>query len=562
MKTVELGHQPHTDPTGRQRVAGCYRLLARIGSGRLGEIFEAVDEGHHDLGVDYRVAVQLLPDRVTRNQGLFNKLKLGYTVLRTNPHPNIVRTLDFDDDEKFGYLVTEYLEGSSLRFILDYSGKLPLDEAIPVIRAVGDALQFLHTNSVVHGRLIAENVFITENLEIRLLDVVPLDSTTAILRGVASGDPFSRSEVADDLYGLACLAYEMLAGKHPFNFHPLAEARHAGIEPERIDSLSEKQWDALCRALSPDREQQTPEIADFLREFEVKGTERLQRSEEVPTTTHPPRPSNGSPAPVVTTPAIPSGPVARNEDALEVSRAKGKPRRRMRVPILLLALAGLGAWYFLGQPQDNVAALIDYVESSIAARSLPRDDVGLVAIPSDLGQAPSAEVKPVTELPGDATQPAEVAPTETTDEGPVAVADESLSNDDVAIDEAPGTAAIETSSQPEPGTTLIRSVAYVSERDAAARIATRHPGTTTGQLYWWTDDNTAVSEYDYIPIAEPLEAFTSGEEAETVHVPLVNDSIPEPVETFYVYLGRFDAQTERFEPVLRVRVEINDDDLR
>lgn len=560
MKIVELDHQKQTDPTVRQRVAGCYRILTRIGSGRLGDIFEAIDEGHHDLGVEYRVAIQLLPDRVTQNQGLFNKLKLGYTVLRTNPHPNIVRTLDFDEDEKFGYLVTEYLDGASLRCILDDSGTLPLDEAVPVIRAIGDALQFLHANSIVHGRLTAENIFITENLEVRLLDVVPLDSTTTIFRGVASGDPFSRNEIADDLYGLACLAYEMLAGKHPFNFHPLDEARHAGLEPARIDSISEKQWDALRRALSPDREQETPEIADFLRDFEIKGTERLKRSEDAPPTTPPPEPSNSDSAPVATPPATPTGPVARNEDALEVTRAKGAPARRMPSLILMTILAGLCAWYFFGQPHDNVAAMIDYVESSIAARSLPQDNAGLTAIPSDLGQAASVEAETAGDRSVDAAPVVDVIPDEILNEEPVVAADDSLSNDEGVLDEIAAAAATETSSQTQSAVTLIRSVAYVSERDGAARIATRHPGRATGQLVWWTDDNTAVAEYDYIPITEPLAAFTSGEEAETVHIPLVNDSMPEPVETFYVYLGRFDARAGQLEPVLRVRVEINDDD--
>jgi serine/threonine protein kinase len=560
MKIVELGHHQQPVPKDRQRVAGCYRLLARIGSGRLGDIFEAIDEGHHDLGVEYRVAVQLLPDRVAENQGLFNKLKLGYTVLRTNPHPNIVRTLDFDEDDKFGYLVTEYLDGASLRFVLDNSGTLPLDEALPVIRAVGDALQFLHANSIVHGRLTAENVFITENLEVRLLDVVPLDSTTTIFRGVASGDPFSRNEIADDLYGLACLAYEMLAGKHPFNFHPLDEARHAGLEPARIESLSEEQWDALRRALSPDREEQTPDIGDFLRDFEIKGTERLKRSEDAPPTTPLRKTTNNASAPVVTPPAAAAGPVARNEDALEPTRAKGKPTRRMLLPVLLIVLAALSAWYFYGQPQENVAAIIDYVESEIAARSQPGDDAGLTAIPSDLGQAASTEMETADDAAADAVPVIDVIPADILDEEPVVAADESLAIDGEAIDEAPGATAHETSSQAGPEVTLIHSVSYVSERDGAARIATRHPGGAAGQLFWWTADNTAVAEYDYIPIAEPLEAFTTGEVAETVHIPLVNDSIPEPVETFYVYLGRFNAQTEQLEPVLRVRVEINDDD--
>ena len=57
-----------------------------------------------------------------------------------------------------------------------------------------------------------------------------------------------------------------------------------------------------------------------------------------------------------------------------------------------------------------------------------------------------------------------------------------------------------------------------------------------------------------------MEGFTSGEEAETLHIPLVNDSLPELSETFYVYLGRHDTQLGRLEPIARIRVEISDDD--
>ena len=307
------------------------------------------------------MAIQLLPERVARDRGLFNKLKLGYTILRATPHPNIVPILDFGYDGRFGYLVTDLLEGSSMRVILDDAATLPLDEAIPVIRAVGDALQFLHAKSIVHGRLTAESVFVTEDLEVRLLDVVPLDSAISILGGVASGDPFSRFDIADDIYGLACLAYEMLAGKHPFNFHALAEASRAGRKPARIDSLPEKQWNALCHALNFNSEQRTPAVADFLREFGVEGTERLRPSEdtvanhesssghlvnEVPTTTPSGASSSGSPAATPVSPSARTVPVARHEDALDLERSKGKIARRMPSLILAMILVGLGAWYF------------------------------------------------------------------------------------------------------------------------------------------------------------------------------------------------------------------------
>ena len=55
-------------------------------------------------------------------------------------------------------------------------------------------------------------------------------------------------------------------------------------------------------------------------------------------------------------------------------------------------------------------------------------------------------------------------------------------------------------------------------------------------------------------------AFESGEEAETLHVPLINDSLPEPMETFYVFLGQRDVASGRLQPIARIRVDINDDD--
>jgi serine/threonine protein kinase len=559
MKTAELGNEQQVDQADRRLVADRYRLLARIGRGRLGEIYEADDEGHRELGVERRVAIQLLPDRITLDRGLFNKLKLGYTVLRAAPHPNIVPIVDFDHDGKFGYLVTDFLGGASLRVILDDSTTLPLDEVIPVIRAIGDALQFLHANSIVHGRLTAKNVFITDNLDVRLLDVVPLDSATTILRGVASGDPFSRCDIADDIYGLACLAYEMLAGKHPFNFHALAEARHTGLEPTRIDALPDKQWNALCHALKFDGEQQTPGIADFLHEFGVKGTERLRPSEDAT----PPRvstgPSSSRPAPAPAAPATRSAPVARSKDALELARAKGKRTRRMPSPILIMVLVGLGAWYFFGQPRDDVTWLIDYTDSYLDRRPATTQpvieiDPYIEATGSDsiVSATASNEITAIA-IDAAATQPAGNLPenSETT---------ESLSNNDATTDELASPPDVAGSTRSEPESTLIQSVVYVSERDGAARIASRHPGTTTDPVFWWTGDDTAVAEDDYIPLEQPMEGFTSGEEAETLHIPLINDSLRESSESFYVYLGQHDTQLGRLEPIARIRVEISDDD--
>ncbi len=110
------------------------------------------------------------------------------------------------------------------------------------------------------------------------------------------------------------------------------------------------------------------------------------------------------------------------------------------------------------------------------------------------------------------------------------------------------------------GSTLIQSFVTVYERDGAARIAFRRPVGTTGTLVWWTADDTATGDTDYIPLQQPVPAFTDAEEAETLHVPLINDGLPEPRETFYVYLGQRNPESGQLEPIARVRVDINDDD--
>jgi len=585
--TAKLGHEQQTD---RHLVAGRYRLLARIGRGRLGEIYEADDVQHIDLAVERHVAIQLLPERVTLDRGLFNKLKLGHTVLRTAPHPNIVPILDFDHDGRFGYLVTDLLKGASMRVILDDAAMLQLDEVIPVVRAVGDALQFLHAKSIVHGRLTAENVFVTEDFEVRLLDVMPLDSTISILGGVASGDPFSRYDIADDIYGLACLAYEMLTGKHPFNFHSLSEARRAELKPANVESLPEKQWKALCHALTFDNEQRTPSIADFLREFGVEGTERLRPSEDavanhesssgllvndVPATAHSGASYSNSPAATPVSPSTRTAPVARNEDALDLARSKGKIARRMPSLILAMILVGLGAWYLFGQPRDNVVWLLDYVDSYLDDTSAASGNTESAEVPLTVATRPEAENDAragltdsslttedtaISEVEANATEEVTTKPAEKM--MMISETAAARSSDDATNDDHASTADVDRSPQSDPQFRLMQSVIHVSEGDGSARITNPLPANSAGQIFWWTADDTAIAENDYIPAEKPRTGFASDDEAEALHVPLVDDSIPEPRETFYVYLGRHNPQLGRVETIARISVQINDDDFR
>lgn len=551
MTSLELGHEQPVVKAATRLVAGRYRLRARIGSGRLGDIYEAHDEGYRELGVGGRVAIQLLPDRIALDNGLFSKLKLGYTVLRAGAHPNIVPYLDCDHDGKFGYLVMALLDGASLRFVLDDVTTLPLDETLPVIRAVGDALQFLHAKSMIHGQLCARNVFVTETLDVRLLDVVPLDSASTILRGVASRDPFSRTDAGDDVYALACLTYEMLAGKHPFNFHPLAEASAAGIRPARIESLPEQPWNAIRLGLSFDRDKRPATIRAFLDELGITGTERLRRPGTDPggENVEPQAVQNDAP-PARPAEGVVTGPVAEDRQRREIERSRRKRASRNRSLVLFAVMAALAGWYFYGQPRDDIANLVSrFGTSSETVPAVDRAVPAVVVAEQDAGQHDEAATADAAD-----GSPPQAAAEPVSDATSVAAAPAAATGDEPDIE-----ADIEAASD-APGRTLIQSLVTVYERDGAARIAFRRPLGTSGTLVWWTADDTAIADSDYIPLEQPVIAFAAGEEAETLHVPLVNDGLPEPRETFLVYLGQRDSASGELEPIARVRVDVNDDD--
>ncbi len=556
MTPAELPHEQQTDRTDRRLVAGRYRLNARIGRGRIGDIYEADDEQHGDVGTARRVAIQLLPGKIAQNRPLFNKLKLGYAEIRAASHPNIVSYFDVEHDGRHAYLAMDYLDGASLRFVLNDVTTLSWYEASPVIRAVGDALQFLHAKSIVHGQLTAENVFITADLDVRLLDVVPLDSASPTLRGVDSKDSVSHCDTVDDVYGLGCLTYEMLTGRHPFNFLAPADARRAGIKLAPIATLPEKQWNALRRTLAFDREQRTPTVANFLQAFGITGTERLQpaaRSADPPPSV---RASNQLASDNQLDPPI--GPIAEPYSAREKYKAMHKGAKRLPSPILVVTLVGLSTWLGYGQPQNDIVTLTNYVDLYLAGRIATSDDVSLPISVVDLAPAPliaedAANVETTGTTVAAATLPADEPLVDS-------AANTSRLDDDVEVDTPASEAVLADAPQSTSQLIPVQSYIILSEGDVAARITVRRPGNPAERVFWWTSDQNAIADKDYIPIERPVEGFTSGEVFETLRIPLINDSLPESQETFYVFLGQHNSKSGRLEPVLRVRVDIRDDD--
>lgn len=582
------------DSTGRQSPTfddappdrlsdGGYRLRGRIGSGRLGAIYEAQDELSRISGSRHFVAIQLIDDRIAMRPAFEDDFERGAMQLKSVAHPNIVRLLEYGRDRNRFYLIDELLESASLRFVLNDAGVLPLPETTAVLRAVGDALQYLHTKGMVHGNLRPEHVLVTFGYEVKLLDIVPsgwvLGPTDAL------GVPARAADKRDDVFGLACLAYEMLSGRHPFNGNSAQEAYRSGLEADPIEGLSERQWGALASALAVHRDDRTPSVTQFLDEFGVASAEKLKSVvaapvERIAAAAAP----NVAPVPPPTYTAA-DPPPALVRPVVAERAALARPARRggagQLVALLLVIAGGFAAWYYQEPLRQFASDLATEVETQMnreaPATATAPVEAPLAAAPTVTDEPPPTVLAPGATVPT-ATEPEPAAPQASEESALPPAADANapapIETPPVATTTpepqappaakpkpaAPLTAAAPVAATATPGPTrfeFAQPALNVREGDVAARVTIRRSGdlSKSAEVSWWTQGGTAVADADYADLGARVERFAPGEASRTVYVPLTNDSVREPVKSFTVVLGRSPGEV-----IARARVDIVDDD--
>jgi len=568
-----------------------YRLRARLGGGRLGAIYEAQDELSRNSGSQHFVAILLIDSRIASQAGFAADFERGAAELKSISHPNIVKLLEYGCDQNRFYLVNEMLESASLRFVLNDAVTLPAAETTAVLRAVGDALQYLHAKNLVHGNLRPENVLVTFGYEVKLLDVVP--NGWLVNPNDALGVPARAPDKRDDVFGLACLAYEMLSGRHPFNGNTAQEAYRSGMEAERIESVGDRDWRALANALAVHRDDRTPSVSQFLDEFGVDSSQKLK---SVVTTGGAPAPAYESPRPAYDAPrptyTAPEPPPSLARPVVAERAMRGRPERRGILGTLsaLLLLIGLGVavWYYQEPLRAFSTDLMSEVETRIdaeraSAAKAPAPAPGNVEAPLEQAPVvtdpdPAMVLAPGANVPADANAraTADDEPVSAPPEEPVAKQARPAAPPPAVVEPSPGVteqapAAIAPTPAPAPapappapvatGPTRFsfqQDIVTVREGDVAARITIRRSGDLSGtaSVSWWTEQGTARADADYADLGARIERFEPGEASRTIFVPLTNDAVREPVKTFHVLIGRGEVAGD----AAMVRVDIADDD--
>jgi serine/threonine protein kinase/Tfp pilus assembly protein PilF len=290
-----LVDRPANELTGR--VVSSYRIDAWIGAGGMGEVYRA-----HDTKLDRPVALKLLPPRVADDPERLRRFHAEARAASSLNHPNILVIHDFGDLDARPYIVSELVEGETLRRRLD-RGAVPVREAVGITMQIASALAAAHARGIAHRDIKPENVMVRTDGYVKVLDfglaklVDVQPAETAHLGtepGLIIGTPHYMSpeqaegkhvDERSDIFSLGVMLYELATGTRPFigdtNLGVLSSILRDTPQPltERNPELPHGLHRIVSRCLAKDRQRRYQSAGDLRRDLEE--LEQSLRSEQL-----------------------------------------------------------------------------------------------------------------------------------------------------------------------------------------------------------------------------------------------------------------------------------------
>lgn len=216
---------------------GTYTVLAPLGAGGMGEVYRA-----RDRKLDRDVAIKVLSASLAHDPGMLVRFEREAKALAALSHPHVLGVFDYGRDGDDWYVVTELLEGETLRARLEQAaadsvrgGRLPAARTLEWAVAIAQGLAAAHAKGLIHRDLKPDNVFLTTDGVVKILDfglarlpaADPLSATRTPVSSaglVVGSAPYMSPEQAQghpvdhrsDLFSFGAMLYELLTGRHPF----------------------------------------------------------------------------------------------------------------------------------------------------------------------------------------------------------------------------------------------------------------------------------------------------------------------------------------------------------
>lgn len=280
-------------------IKGRFELDTLLGVGGMGTVYKALDRRKIEAGDSKPyVAIKLLNDDFRNHPDAFISLQSEARKCQALAHPNIVNVFDFDREGELVFMTMEFLEGLPLdKLLIENPLGLAHDKALSVLKEISEALSHAHSYGIVHSDFKPGNIFVTKEKGSKVFDfgiaraategsakhslgdrtLFDASNLSALTPAYASYEMLKGKEPStqDDVYALACVAYQLFGGCHPFNRTPADKAYKEKLKPERLRQLSRRQWRALEAALEFTRDKRTPTVDQFIHDFFGKAVWRL-----------------------------------------------------------------------------------------------------------------------------------------------------------------------------------------------------------------------------------------------------------------------------------------------
>ena len=356
---------------------GPYEIVALLGAGGMGEVSRARDTR---LGRD--VALKILPESFARESERLIRFEQEARAVAALNHPNILAVFDIGQHNGSPFLVSELLDGETLRAVLD-RGALPPRKAIDYGVQVAEGLAAAHEKGIVHRDLKPENIFVTRDGRIKILDFglaklaqkpgaepVQHDGLTATSSHTAAGVVMGtasymapeqvRGEAVDartDIFAFGGVLYEMVSGKRAF----------------RRDTVPETMT-AVLKEDPPDLAESTPGVSPALdrivrRCLEKNPEQRFQSAKDL---------------------SFALGSLSGSESSSAAKVVAGAPRHRtavwkaVAIVLAVVTLCGAAAWFFAAPPASRARMQFAIpISSEVSHLALSRDGTMLAFVSPD-----------------------------------------------------------------------------------------------------------------------------------------------------------------------------------
>lgn len=206
-----------------QKINDRYEIIKTIGEGGMANVYLA-----HDTILDRKVAIKVLRGDLSNDEKFIRRFKREALSVSNLSHPNIVEVYDVGEEDGNYYIVMEYIEGKTLKQLLQKRGALTLTEVIDIMSQLTDGLAHAHEAYIIHRDIKPQNIMIEDNGRIKITDFgiamalnsTQLTQTNSVMGSVHYLPPEQANgkgaTVKSDIYSLGILMYELLTGSVPF----------------------------------------------------------------------------------------------------------------------------------------------------------------------------------------------------------------------------------------------------------------------------------------------------------------------------------------------------------